>query len=236
MLVVGLALNGIGGGLAIPAVTSAVMGSAPTALAGIASATLNAGRQVGGVLGVAVLGGLAAGGGRVEAGAMHEAVVIAALGLAVASALCLRARAAARPRSAAQAGRSRCAARASPAATSAGRADVLIDCRSFQAVTVRPVDGSKRSTASSAAVPCSTDSAGANAGAPGARSAAARPRGPAPASTPATPVSHATASSELGPASMSWRTASTAGSDSVSPRRNRNRSRSAARTTKRPLA
>jgi MFS transporter, DHA2 family, methylenomycin A resistance protein len=87
VLVVGLALNGIGGGLAIPAVTSAVMGSAPTALAGIASATLNAGRQVGGVLGVAVLGGLAAGGGRVEAGAMHEAVVIAALGLAVASAL-----------------------------------------------------------------------------------------------------------------------------------------------------
>jgi len=87
VLVVGLALNGIGGGLAIPAVTSAVMGSAPAALAGIASATLNAGRQVGGVLGVAVLGGLAAGGGRVEAGAMHEAVVIAALGLAVASAL-----------------------------------------------------------------------------------------------------------------------------------------------------
>jgi DHA2 family methylenomycin A resistance protein-like MFS transporter len=87
VLVIGLALNGIGGGLAIPAVTSAVMGSAPTALAGIASATLNAGRQVGGVLGVAVLGGLAAGSGGVEAGAMHEAVVIAALGLAVASAL-----------------------------------------------------------------------------------------------------------------------------------------------------
>jgi MFS transporter, DHA2 family, methylenomycin A resistance protein len=87
VMLVGLALNGIGGGLAIPAVTSAVMGSAPPALAGIASATLNAGRQVGGVLGVAVLGGLAAGGGGVEAGAMHEAVVLAALGLAIASAL-----------------------------------------------------------------------------------------------------------------------------------------------------
>jgi MFS transporter, DHA2 family, methylenomycin A resistance protein len=87
VLMVGLALNGIGGGLAIPAVTSAVMGSAPTALAGIASATLNAGRQVGGVLGVAVLGGLATGAGGVEIGAMHAAVVIAALGLAVASAL-----------------------------------------------------------------------------------------------------------------------------------------------------
>jgi DHA2 family methylenomycin A resistance protein-like MFS transporter len=87
VLLVGLALNGVGGGLAIPAVTAAVMGSAPTALAGIASATLNAGRQVGGVLGVAVLGGLAVSGGQVEAGAMHQAVVIAALGLAVASAL-----------------------------------------------------------------------------------------------------------------------------------------------------
>jgi MFS transporter, DHA2 family, methylenomycin A resistance protein len=87
VLMAGLALNGIGGGLAIPAVTSAVMGSAPTALAGIASATLNAGRQVGGVLGVAVLGGMAAAGGSVEAGAMHDAVALAALGLAAASAL-----------------------------------------------------------------------------------------------------------------------------------------------------
>jgi MFS transporter, DHA2 family, methylenomycin A resistance protein len=86
-MVAGLVLNGAGGGLAIPAVTSAVMGAAPQALAGIASATLNAGRQVGGVLGVAVLGGLATGAGGVEVGAMHEAVVIAALGLAVASAL-----------------------------------------------------------------------------------------------------------------------------------------------------
>jgi len=63
------------------------MGAAPQALAGIASATLNAGRQIGGVLGVAVLGGLATGAGGVEVGAMHEAVVLAALGLAIASAL-----------------------------------------------------------------------------------------------------------------------------------------------------
>jgi predicted MFS family arabinose efflux permease len=92
VLMVGLALNGLGGGLAIPAVTSGVMGSAPPALAGIASATLNAGRQIGGVLGVAVLGGIAAGGGGVEVAGMHQAVVIAALGLAVASALSLRLR------------------------------------------------------------------------------------------------------------------------------------------------
>jgi MFS transporter, DHA2 family, methylenomycin A resistance protein len=87
VLLAGLALNGIGGGLAIPAVTSAVMGAAPPALAGIASASLNAGRQVGGVLGVAVLGGMATAGARVEPGAMHAAIVVAAAGLALASAL-----------------------------------------------------------------------------------------------------------------------------------------------------
>jgi MFS transporter, DHA2 family, methylenomycin A resistance protein len=89
VLMAALALNGIGGGFAIPAVTGAVMGSAPTALAGIASASLNAGRQVGGVLGVAVLGGMATAGGHVEPAAMHGAVLLAALGLAVASALSL---------------------------------------------------------------------------------------------------------------------------------------------------
>jgi DHA2 family methylenomycin A resistance protein-like MFS transporter len=89
VLMAALALNGLGGGLAIPAVTAGVMGSAPAALAGIASATLNAGRQIGGVLGVALLGGIAAGGGGVEVAGMHRAVVIAALGLAVASALSL---------------------------------------------------------------------------------------------------------------------------------------------------
>lgn len=87
VLMAGLALNGIGGGLAIPAVTSAVMGAAPPALAGIASASLNAGRQVGGVLGVAVLGGMATAGGGVAVGAMHDAIVVAAAGLAVASGL-----------------------------------------------------------------------------------------------------------------------------------------------------
>jgi MFS transporter, DHA2 family, methylenomycin A resistance protein len=87
VLLAALALNGIGGGLAIPAVTSAVMAAAPPALAGIASASLNAGRQVGGVLGVAVLGGMATAGARVEPAAMHTAVLFAAAGLAVASAL-----------------------------------------------------------------------------------------------------------------------------------------------------
>jgi DHA2 family methylenomycin A resistance protein-like MFS transporter len=87
VLMVGLALGGMGGGLAVPAVTAGVMGSAPTALAGIASATLNAGRQVGGVLGVALLGGLASASGHVEASAMHTALLIAGLALVAASAL-----------------------------------------------------------------------------------------------------------------------------------------------------
>jgi DHA2 family methylenomycin A resistance protein-like MFS transporter len=84
-LMAGLLLSGVGGGLAIPAVTAGVMGSAPISLAGIASATLNAGRQTGGVLGVAVLGGLATGAGGVEASGMRSALVVAGAALLVAS-------------------------------------------------------------------------------------------------------------------------------------------------------
>ena len=86
-MLAGLTLNGLGAGLAIPAVTAGVMGAAPPALAGIASAALNAGRQVGGVLGVAVLGGLATAGGHPEAAGMHRAFALAALALAGAAAL-----------------------------------------------------------------------------------------------------------------------------------------------------
>jgi MFS transporter, DHA2 family, methylenomycin A resistance protein len=89
VLMAALALNGIGGGFAIPAVTATVMSAAPTNLAGVASASLNAGRQVGGVLGVAVLGGMATAAGHVDIGAMHNAAALAALGLAAASALSL---------------------------------------------------------------------------------------------------------------------------------------------------
>jgi DHA2 family methylenomycin A resistance protein-like MFS transporter len=87
VLMAGLALSGLGGGLAVPAVTAGVMGSAPASLAGIASAALNAGRQIGGVLGVAVLGGLATGAAGVDASAMHGALVIAGVALLVASAI-----------------------------------------------------------------------------------------------------------------------------------------------------
>jgi DHA2 family methylenomycin A resistance protein-like MFS transporter len=83
VMLLGLAVNGLGGGLAVPAITAGAMGSAPQALAGIASATVNAGRQVGGVLGVAVLGGLATAGGGVEVDGIHRALWLAAAGLAL---------------------------------------------------------------------------------------------------------------------------------------------------------
>lgn len=87
VMLAGLALTGLGGGFAVPAVTAGVMGSAPTALAGIASAALNAGRQIGGVLGVAVLGGVATASGHVEASAMHAALAAAGIALLVATAI-----------------------------------------------------------------------------------------------------------------------------------------------------
>ncbi|RSD13119.1 MFS transporter [Amycolatopsis eburnea] len=59
--VLALALLGFGVSLAIPSLLTAVVGSAPPELAGIAGGALNASRQTGAVLGVAVLGVLASG-------------------------------------------------------------------------------------------------------------------------------------------------------------------------------
>ncbi|MEA5358805.1 MFS transporter [Amycolatopsis sp., V23-08] len=56
--VVALALLGFGVSLAIPSLLTAVIGSAPPELAGIAGGALNASRQTGAVLGVAILGSL----------------------------------------------------------------------------------------------------------------------------------------------------------------------------------
>ena len=75
----GLVLTGLGGGLMIPALTAAVVGAAPARLAGTASAGLNAGRQVGGAIGVALLGSLAATGDAVAG--LHVAVALAAVAL-----------------------------------------------------------------------------------------------------------------------------------------------------------
>jgi DHA2 family methylenomycin A resistance protein-like MFS transporter len=92
-LVVPMLAAGFGISFCMPAATGAVVEAAPPGRAGIASGTLNASRQVGGALGIAVLGAFiaAAGGGRaldhVISGA-RAAMVIAAgaylVGLALA--------------------------------------------------------------------------------------------------------------------------------------------------------
>jgi len=71
-------LVAIGFGLAytMPAMTSAVIESAPRERAGMASGVVNSSRQVGGVIGVAVLGALA-GGHRIEPSALVMALLIA---------------------------------------------------------------------------------------------------------------------------------------------------------------
>lgn len=81
LIVAGLALFGAGVGAAIPAITTAVVASVPPAQVGVASAALNAARQTGGVLGVAVLGGLVAEGAFLAG--MHLALGIGAAALLV---------------------------------------------------------------------------------------------------------------------------------------------------------
>jgi hypothetical protein len=58
--VAGMIMLGIGAGLAIPASTASVMGSVPTEHTGIGSATNGAVLQLGGALGVAIIGSLLA--------------------------------------------------------------------------------------------------------------------------------------------------------------------------------
>jgi hypothetical protein len=56
VLLPGLAVVGIGVGLAIPTLTAAAMSAAPPQLGGMVAGTLNTARQLGFALGVAVLG------------------------------------------------------------------------------------------------------------------------------------------------------------------------------------
>lgn len=62
LILANLLLVGFGGGLMQPSSAAAVLSSAPPERTGVASAVVNASRQVGGVLGVALLGSLVAGG------------------------------------------------------------------------------------------------------------------------------------------------------------------------------
>lgn len=58
VIVTALALLGAGGGMSIPALTAAVVAGAPRPQVGVAAATFTASRQIGGILGVAVLGAM----------------------------------------------------------------------------------------------------------------------------------------------------------------------------------
>jgi MFS transporter, DHA2 family, methylenomycin A resistance protein len=76
--------------LAMPAMTAVVVGSAGREHAGLASGILNAGRQSGGALGVALLGALLAssqGGG--EGIAIHVPLAVASVGYLIAISLTL---------------------------------------------------------------------------------------------------------------------------------------------------
>ncbi|WP_214411702.1 DHA2 family efflux MFS transporter permease subunit [Sphaerisporangium fuscum] len=84
-LVVPMVLTGFGTGFTMPAATAAIMEAAPAELGGAASAVLNAARQTGSALGVAMVGTLVAGAGVV--GGLHVAVIVGGLGFLAAAAL-----------------------------------------------------------------------------------------------------------------------------------------------------
>ncbi|MGR8019354.1 MFS transporter [Burkholderia cenocepacia] len=80
LLAPGLAAMAVGGGIAIPALTSTLLGSVEAGRSGTASAILNTARQVGAAIGVAALGALVAGqGAAIVAGAAHAFAVAAVL-------------------------------------------------------------------------------------------------------------------------------------------------------------
>jgi DHA2 family methylenomycin A resistance protein-like MFS transporter len=82
---IGAQLTIIGGGLGllVPPLTSTLLGSVEKSRSGIAAGVLNATRQTGSVLGVALFGSLAGGAGTFMAGA-HQALIISACLLLIA--------------------------------------------------------------------------------------------------------------------------------------------------------
>jgi MFS transporter, DHA2 family, methylenomycin A resistance protein len=81
LLVVGEIITGFGCGMTVPAMTTAILNAVPNNQVGVASALLNASRQLGGVLGVAISGSLL--GSLSERSAflvgMHTALLLVAL-------------------------------------------------------------------------------------------------------------------------------------------------------------
>jgi MFS transporter, DHA2 family, methylenomycin A resistance protein len=83
VLVAPMMAAGLGMSLTMPAVTAAVMGSAPAEQAGVASGVINTARQMGGVIGVALLGTLVAHRGGFTAG-LRVSMLVAVGSFAVA--------------------------------------------------------------------------------------------------------------------------------------------------------
>ena len=87
LILVLLVPMGVGGGLAVPPLTAALLEALPPERAGLASGVFNAARQFGGGLGVALFGGLVA---THFVDGMHVALLVAAAGVAVSLGLTVR--------------------------------------------------------------------------------------------------------------------------------------------------
>ncbi len=77
LLIAPLVAAGFGMSFTMPAATTAVVEGAPAERAGLASGAINASRQVGGVIGVALLGALVSGGGATAISGLRIAMIIA---------------------------------------------------------------------------------------------------------------------------------------------------------------
>lgn len=84
-----LFLVGLGMALGVPAVTASILELAPAHQAGISAATLNASRQMGGVVGVALLGALATG-AHAPLPHLHRSLLIAACAMLLGLGIVLR--------------------------------------------------------------------------------------------------------------------------------------------------
>ena len=88
-LVLPMAATGFGISFTMPAATAAVVEAAPSGRTGVASGTLNASRQVGGAIGIALLGTFVADGTARFVPGMRISLIIAAAAFALAAALAL---------------------------------------------------------------------------------------------------------------------------------------------------
>lgn len=83
----GLLVAGVSGGLAVPGLNIVVAVSTPPDLIGVGTAALNASRQIGGVLGIAILGSII--GDATEASSVHAALLVGAMASFVAVGIAL---------------------------------------------------------------------------------------------------------------------------------------------------